>query len=333
MFGTMGIGAAFINAAGRGGKKIENLIRFQESVADPEIYRLSCSGTITVESTKNGESVTATYTDLNNAAVSIQADANTDITIKGNVTSVSPRNPGPGTGKDITKFYAQGDSITDLSLGSQTQMESFDIKKCPAITSLSIGNTGITELDLSKNVALTQLDCSSCAVLTELDLSKNVALTQLTCSSCAVLTKLDLSKNVALTQLTCNFCTGLTELDLSKNVALTQLACSSCTNLTKLILDNCDALSSLTATSDAAITILSLKNCDSLQYMTTNGMTGVTEIYYAANNSMGATGVASIITNATSATGTLYTDSEAAYYSTLETAATAKGWTIEAMPV
>jgi Leucine-rich repeat (LRR) protein len=62
-------------------------------------------------------------------------------------------------------------------------------------------NTKLTRLDVSKNTALTNLDCTN-NQLTSLDITKNTALTKLNCSS-NQLTSLDVSKNTALTQLGC----------------------------------------------------------------------------------------------------------------------------------
>lgn len=60
-----------------------------------------------------------------------------------------------------------------------------------------------------------------------------------------------------------------------------------------------------------------------------NNATNISTIKYPATNSDVATKLADLITNSSVDNGTLYTDSAGAYYSTLETAATAKGWTIE----
>ena len=93
-------------------------------------------------------------------------------------------------------------------------------------------------LDLSKNTALTYLNCYDCTGLTSLDVSKNTALTDLNCSGCTGLTSLDVSKNTALTYLYCSGCTGLTSLDTSKNTALTDLKCGGCQNLLMLNIKN-----------------------------------------------------------------------------------------------
>ena len=92
-----------------------------------------------------------------------------------------------------------------------------------------------------------------------------------------------------------------------KNTALTSLDCSDCYALQELNLSTNTALTSL--------------NC--------NSCTGLKEIRYPATDSNVSAKIASAITAATAADGTVYTDSAADYYSTIETAAIAKGWTIE----
>lgn len=65
----------------------------------------------------------------------------------------------------------------------------------------SINNDGIenvfSSLGVSKNTALTYLDCSGCTELTSLDVSKNTNLTELNCSDCDGLMLLDI-QNTAL---------------------------------------------------------------------------------------------------------------------------------------
>ena len=71
---------------------------------------------------------------------------------------------------------------------------------------------------MSKNTALKNLFCRGCTGLTSLDVSKNTALTRLDCSRTG-LTSLDVSKNTALTELDCSE-TGLVLLDIQNTQAL-----------------------------------------------------------------------------------------------------------------
>jgi len=97
-----------------------------------------------------------------------------------------------------------------------------DVSKNTALTKLDCSSNQLTALDVSKNTALTNLQCRK-NQLTALDVSKNTALTNLRCDN-NQLTALDVSKNTALTNLHCNN-NQLTALDVSKNTALTELEC------------------------------------------------------------------------------------------------------------
>jgi hypothetical protein len=95
-------------------------------------------------------------------------------------------------------------------------------------------------------------------------------------------------------------------LDLSKNTALDYLDCSNWPGLTTLDLSKNTALTSL--------------NC--------YGCAALDSIKYAAGNEDVATSIAELITANEALDGTVYTDSEGEYYSTIADAATAAGWTI-----
>ncbi len=92
------------------------------------------------------------------------------------------------------------------------------------IKSLYSMRNNLTSLDVSKNTALTELNCSI-NNLTSLDVSKNTKLTLLSCYD-NNLTSLDVSKNTALKFLCCDD-NNLTSLDVSKNTKLTLLYCNS----------------------------------------------------------------------------------------------------------
>lgn len=266
MFGVMGMGSAFINAAGRGGraKKSSNEIRFIGSVADPNLAAISCIGQIKVISIKNGETISESYNNLNQAAVSIQSDANTEIIINGDVT--------------LFASYRYGDGYVHIT--------SLDVSKNTVLTNIVCDNNiELTSLDLSANTSLNRISVSSSTLLTSLITPNSSSVTSIDCASCSSLTSLDLSHNIGLSVLVCNNCTSLASLNISKNTALGQLSCSNCI--------------------------------------------GLKSIYYPANQTNVSASIANAITNADAADGTVYTDSDGAYYSTIADAATAKGWTIE----
>ena len=100
---------------------------------------------------------------------------------------------------------------------------------------------GIKEVDLSKNVMLTELEICQNG-LTELDLSNNVNLKKLNCSW-NKLTSIDLSRNTKLEELDC-FNNKLEVLDVSNNTELTRLQCTF-NNIVTLDVSNCPKLTGI----------------------------------------------------------------------------------------
>ena len=164
-----------------------------------------------------------------------------------------------------------------------------------ANTQIVISGAEITACDIGENVVYTKISV------------ENTALTELNCGSCYALTALDISNNTALMELNCGDCYALTALDVSKNTNITTLECGDCYTLT-----------ALDVSKNTAITTLNCSDCEKL-----------VSISYPATNENVSAAIAGAITDATAADGTVYTDSEGAYYSTIADAATAKGWTIE----
>ena len=184
---------------------------------------------------------------------------------------------------------------------SYTKIESLDVSKNTALTSLNCSGTGITDLDVSQNQALTTLDCSGTGITT-LDVSKNTALTSLGYSDNPQLTSLDVSKNIKLERLRCTGTgitnlyvskntalksldfsdTRITSLDLSKNIALTSLGCSDNPQLTSLDVSKNTALSSLNISSNPNLETL---NCSGTQISELN-LSGNTALkyLYCSNN-------------------------------------------------
>ena len=91
----------------------------------------------------------------------------------------------------------------------------------------------MTSLDVSKNTALTDLNCSN-NELTALDVSKNTALTVLR-SNHNQLTTLDVSKNTALLYLSCTS-NQLTSLDLNNTKITNDPNCRN--NIYQIVVDN-----------------------------------------------------------------------------------------------
>ena len=122
---------------------------------------------------------------------------------------------------DIT---VTGEHVTFLDCNNRGRKNftSLDVSKNTALTELNCGSNQLTVLDVSKNTALTRLDCCR-NQLTTLDISNNTALTYLECHT-NQLTVLDVRNNSALTDLIC-FNNRLTDLDMSNNMELKHLSC------------------------------------------------------------------------------------------------------------
>ena len=112
----------------------------------------------------------------------------------------------------LTEFYCNSRNITTL-----------DVRESIALTTLNCGfNSGLTALDVSRNVSLINLYVGL-SNLTLLNLSTNTSLRILYCFN-NNLTTLDVSTNTELTNLQC-FSNNLTALDLSTNTSLGLLQC------------------------------------------------------------------------------------------------------------
>ena len=128
---------------------------------------------------------------------------------------------------------SEGDEITEakiaatitLNVGWKSIADLTGIEHFIALKTLRCDYNELTSsLDVSKNTALTSLECSG-NQLTSLNVSGCTALTELNCSW-NQLTSLDVSKNTALWNLHCDN-NQLTKLDLSKNTVLVELYCDN----------------------------------------------------------------------------------------------------------
>ena len=116
-------------------------------------------------------------------------------------------------------------NIVAISLYSYRNTASLKgIEYLTALNVLAIDNCQITELDLSKNIALASLSCMD-NQLTTLDLSNNTALNTVLCND-NQLTSLKLGNNTALRILYC-FGNALTDLDISGCTHLQNLMCNT----------------------------------------------------------------------------------------------------------
>ena len=109
--------------------------------------------------------------------------------------------------KEVNLYLPQGSNeamIQDLT----------GIQDFKSLTKLFVSNNQLSELDLSGNVALTEVSCGYNR-LRKINISKNTVLNEIDCSN-NLLTQIDFSKNTELLTVNCQDNT-LTSLDFSKN--------------------------------------------------------------------------------------------------------------------
>ena len=163
-------------------------------------------------------------------------------------------------GKDGVLTDVEIAEVTSISVKNNKNIRSLEgIEYFSALTSLDCSSGQVTELDVSKNLALVELYCNT-NQLTTLDVSQNTALTSLSCGS-NQLTTLDVSQNTALTSLSCGS-NQLTELDISRNTALTSLYCNG-NQLTELDVKGFATLTLLRCNNNQ-LTTLDVSGCISL---------------------------------------------------------------------
>ena len=137
----------------------------------------------------------------------------------------------------VTEINVSGTFSTDGGITSLKGVDNFTKLK-----GLSCEyNSGLTELDISKNTALTYLYCFDTQI-TKLDVSNNTTLTYLHCANTKI-SALDVRNNTALTILKCRS-TQITSLDVSKNTVLKELYCGN-TKITLLDISKNTKLSTL----------------------------------------------------------------------------------------
>ena len=148
---------------------------------------------------------------------------------------------------------AQWSNVTSLSCSSYGKVNSEIIVDVSGLdiltglTSLTIRDTKISAIDLSKNTELTSISVYNNKSLTSIDLSKNTKIKTLSVSS-NTLDSLDVSKNTELTEISASY-NNLSSIDLSQNTELKRINISNNT-LDSLDVSKNTELSSLDAYSN-----------------------------------------------------------------------------------
>lgn len=144
-----------------------------------------------------------------------------------------------------------------------SKLTSLIVSGADSLTNLNCNNTGIINLDITKNLNLTFLACEGSSV-TSLDVSKNRDLFYLICGKTKI-SSLDVSNNPNITTLNCNDNRNLTTLTLSGDDALKSLSCYN-TGITSLDVSNNPNLESLNCNT-IGISSLDVSNNPNLKYL------------------------------------------------------------------
>ncbi|PKH52141.1 hypothetical protein CXF68_16220 [Tenacibaculum sp. Bg11-29] len=138
------------------------------------------------------------------------------------VTIGDPSSMGNGIADDDYVGTESIKYITNLDISSQSIADLTGIANFIVLEELvCIGNL-LTNIDVTKNVALTNLDLYRNSI-TDIDVSQNIQLTNLVVAD-NQLTSLDISQNIKLDLFECND-NQITSLDVTQNILLTNLSC------------------------------------------------------------------------------------------------------------
>lgn len=159
---------------------------------------------------------------------------------------------------NLTSLKLQNNiTLTDVNV-ENNQLQSLNVRKCTQLTSLNVGNNpDITALALGYNTSLQTLKAHNIG-LTDIDLSANANLLELDLNGCSGVKVIDLSANTLLKKMNLSS-TSIATIDVSKNTKLTDLNVSS-TKISSLDLSSNTALSSINITVNPSLKTLNLSN-------------------------------------------------------------------------
>ena len=129
-------------------------------------------------------------------------------------------------------------ALTSLTTG-YAPATSMDLSALTELKTLSLYGNSLSVIDLSHNLALTNINLGNAYKLKTLDISANTAITTLEISGTKIST-LDFSNNSALTSVILNYNSSLVNLNMSNgnNANITNFSAQNCSLLSCIIVDN-----------------------------------------------------------------------------------------------
>lgn len=183
--------------------------------------------------------------------VALQGTADQDggvASLEGIEYFTSMKNLRCGYNAGITELDASNcTKLTYINAAGASGLQSVSLNGCTELQSLYLGDTAVTELNLTSNTKLTRLEVENTGI-TQLDLSPNIKLETLNITNVPLekliiysssMYNLDLSTQAAtLTYLDIKYGANLGRLDLTTNTELTYLAANTLSEITSLDLTN-----------------------------------------------------------------------------------------------
>lgn len=192
-------------------------------------------GTVEDVSPKIDKPVTHKYTATGTYSISLSSENLTDLDFSGTIQDLTI-----GLCPNLKKFMVLGNSsMNSLTLGANCpnlesllimwcdNLETIDVSQCSKFNSFSIHHCPkvASNIDLSKSTELTFLSISETQILS-IDITKNTKLEHLEFYGNKKVTSLDLSKNIKLKRAILND-NALKTLNLGENTTLKSLDCSN----------------------------------------------------------------------------------------------------------
>ncbi|MFN0289971.1 T9SS type A sorting domain-containing protein [Pedobacter helvus] len=155
-------------------------------------------------------------------------------------------------------------------VANDNQLTELNVTKNIALKFLFCQNNQLNSLDVTKNIILEMMYCNANKIQS-LYLTKNTVLNTLICED-NLLTGLDVSQNTSLIRLICGN-NPISSLDVSNNIALTQLFCENSPALSSLNLKNGknDILYLVIANQNPKLFCIEVDDVDQANTYTTNG--------------------------------------------------------------
>lgn len=175
------------------------------------MVKLSSNTPITIESIQGGQIVTEKHGAVTDGNFTINADANSEVSIFGAVTKFS--GSGIGMTSAFKRIDVSGDPILSvLDIGGSTSLTNIDLSNNPLLSELDLYMcSGLEEIDFDQNTLLKSVNLNNCSGLEGVDLTNAKYLETCGCSSCEQMSVLILNENAPLSYVDLNFNTALAE--------------------------------------------------------------------------------------------------------------------------